>query len=233
MRFGLPVFVFFTCFAYVDASRAAEMPFYGSIGVSLSQTDGLAETDVPSATFIVGDPLDIVSFFPDELPLNGQPFDDDDSGWSAALGYQFTNYFAVELGYEDLGSFQGIAPIIGSFGALPSPATIDASGISLAAKFRVPLTERLRATWHVGLVRAEFDAGGSAAVAFFPGPIPGPPPDVMAIPFSDPDDETGYGFGFGLSWAFNRHFEAELAYSRQNLQVLDFDTFGLRLVGRL
>ena len=213
-------------------TRAAELPFYASVGVSLSQTNGLAETDVPPPTFFIGDPGEFPQF-PDELPLAGLPFDDDDSGFSAALGYQFTKFFAVELGYQDLGSFQARAPIVSAFGALPVPATLDASGLSLGAQFGFPLTERLRATWHLKIVRAEFEATGDAVIGFLPGPIPGPPPSVAVVPYADPDDETGYGFGFGVSWAFNEHFEAELAYSRQDLQVLEFDSFGLRLIGRL
>ena len=214
------------------APHAAELPFYASVGVSLSQTNGLAETDAPALSFFVGNP-GASPRFPTEVPLNGLAFDDDDTGWSAAIGYQFTEFFAVELGYQDLGAFQARAPVLNTGRTLPIPVAIDVSGVSLGSKFGFPLTERLWATWHLNVIRAGFEASGETAIGFFPGPIPGPPPDVAFVPYADPDDETGYGFGFGVSWAFNKHFEAELAYSRQDLQVLEFDSFGLRLIGRL
>lgn len=214
-------------------SGASELPFYASVGLSWTQTDGLANTDVPNITIFSAGPPDVLSRFPEELPLNGQAFDDDDSGWAVALGYRITDYLGVELGYEDLGSFQGVASIIGAAAILPSPATIDASGLSLAARFNYYLSERIYATWRLALIRAEFEAGGSTFVAVFPQPIPEPPLSFFDIPFSDPANETGYGFGFGVGWAFNRHFEAELAYSRQDLRVLEFDSIGLRFIARL
>lgn len=212
---------------FAGAALAGEPSFYASVGVSLSQTNGLAETDSTPPLSSVGE----FPEFPDELPLNGSAFDDDDTGWAAALGYRFTDYFAMEVGFEELGTFQAKAQLTGTPEAVALPLTIDASGFSLAAQFGYPLSERLRATWHLGVVRAGFDAEGEAVIA-----ILGPGPSFegfVVVPYVDPDDETGYRFGFGVSWAFNQHFEAELAYSHQDLQVLDFDSFALRLIGRL
>ena len=208
MRLSLLIGLLIALTAPAAASRAAELPFYASVGVSLSETNSVAETDVPPLSFIVGDPTQLPQF-PDELPVNGLAFDDDDTGITAALGYQFVDFFALELGYQDLGSFQARAPIFNAFGSLPIPATIDASAVSLGAQFGFPLTERLRATWHLNVIRADFEAGGEAVIGFLVGPVPGPPGNIIVIPYADPDDETGYGFGFGLSWAFNKHFEAE------------------------
>ena len=223
-----------------STTYAAELPFYATAGVLLSQTNGVAATDVPSFGVFIGNPGELPPL-PEELPLNGQPFDDDDSGFSASIGYQFSDWFALELGYQDLGSFSSNFPSLSTIGSVPDPAMLDVSGTSLKAQFQYPLSDHLSATWHLALTRADFEAQGSAVVGFFVGPFPPPPvppvppvpPNFVEIPYSNPDDETGIGFGFGLSWAFNEHFEAELAYSRQDLQVLEFDSMGLRLIARL
>jgi opacity protein-like surface antigen len=215
--------------ALADTTRAGDLPFYAAVSVSLSQTNGIAETDVPELSYLAGDPTQL----PDQWPLNGTTFDDNNTAWAAAIGYQFTNYFAVELGYEELGTFQATARLISTPQTLPAPVTLDAGGLSLAAQFGYPLSERLRATWRLSVVRAQFDVEGDVTLGILVGPFPGPTSYVVVLPYADPEDETGYGLGFGLSWAFNKHFEVELAYNRQDLRVLDFDSVGLRFIGRL
>ena len=121
-------------------------------------------------------------------------------------------------------------------GPTPVPA-VESTALFLSAQFQYPLTDRLRATWHVGIADAKFEADGSIALGFAVLPIGPLPPflqrEPVDVPFSDPDDELGYFFGFGMSWRFNPHLDIEVRYSRQDLEVLEFDTFGIRLIGRL
>ena len=109
------------------------------------------------------------------------------------------------------------------------------SGGFLKAQFQYPLGSRFAATWHAGVMRAEFEADGSLAVIPLPLPLPRPVPlpDPLRVPFADPGRETGYFFGFGALWRAHRHLDVELSYSRKDLEVLEFDSVGVRLIGRL
>jgi hypothetical protein len=220
------------------------LPVYAAVGGSLNWTDGTAETESRSQPFP-----------PSEVFLNGLPFDDESSGWSIDVGYRFTEFFAVELGYDDLGRFSGEtpvaataplftpaptdlfyvppAPFIGVVVAGPPPPQpeLEARAFNLAARFGIDITERFRAIWHLGLARAEFEAGGSTTFLVAPATISEPFEEV-SVPFANPGNETGYFFGFGIGWKLGDHFDAELSYSRRDLEVLKFDSIGLRLVVR-
>lgn len=198
---------------------------YASIGYQYSSTDGTVKADQ-------GQPS---SFPPESVSLNGAPFEDDDNGWSAAIGYQFLKFFAVEVGYEDLGRF-GSTVGTTSIQRVDRPF-LEVDATFLKAQFQYPLGKRFAATWHVGVARSEFKADGMLALNVgIPLPIfprPAPLPEPIYIPFADPGRETGYFFGFGASWRAHRHLDVELSYSRKDLEVLEFDTVGLRVIGRL
>ena len=139
----------------------------------------------------------------------------------------------------DPGTVESDAFILTVPGSTPVPRpAIESTALFISAQFQYPLTDRLRATWHVGIADAEFEADGSIALGFAViGPLspfrPFPQPELVDVPFGDPDDELGYFFGFGMSWRFNPHLDIEVRYSRLDLEVLEFDTFGIRLIGRL
>lgn len=226
--------------------RAEGFPVYVAVGGSVTQTEGFADTDnrVQGAS-------------PSELPLGGLPFDDESSGWSVDVGYRFADFFAVEIGYRKVGSFEtpppvfgfsaappaipsppgpgfiGPLPVTGVFRAvaLPPAAEIEADSFNIATRFGVPLSDRFRALWHLGLARSEFEAGGSTSFLSYEADTGSF--TSVSVPYRDPDDETGYFFGFGIGWRLNDHFDTELSYSRQDLRVLEFDSIVLRFVGRL
>lgn len=226
-------------------SQAEGLPVYLAVGGSFAQADTTVDTDNR-----------LQPFPPSEISLNGLPFDDDSSGWSIDVGYQITDFLAVEIGYDDLGKFDGKAPVtagtplfapvpgagfyvppaffIGVAPVIPDPLqrTLDVRSFNLAARFGVDLTKRVRATWHLGLARAEFDARGSTVFLLPPETISEPFTE-LSVPFADPGEETGYLFGFGIGFDLSRQFDAELTYSRQDLRVLEFDTIELRFIGRL
>lgn len=246
----LRVLVFFMSLVAGTSGMAERLPVYASIGGLYSESDTTLSTDRPAPGSIEHS----------EIPLDGLPIDDDDTGWSASLGYQITSWFALEIGYMDLGTVEpegfpfllGREPI-GIASPIPPGPALESTAFTLAGQFQYPLTQRLHATWHLGIADAEFEAKGARlapvltpappffgidpGTPFFPGGpgVPGGPifVDADAVPYADPDGEIGYFFGFGLSWELSPHFDIEASYSRRDLDVLEYDSFGVRLIGRL
>ncbi len=204
-------------------ATARDGPLYLGASIGLAEVDGTASTDGLRLTTGPG--------LPDAVPLDGLPFDDDDGTWSAFLGYEINRFVAVEVGYADLGRHStGI-----NVGPAETPR-LEAESAYLAGRLSFPLTEHIDATWRLGLSQTWFDAEGSTfAFLGSAGPIVGRPVlgIVTEIPFADPDDETGLVWGFGFDWRFAPRFSAEIGFTRHDVQVLDVDTYNLRLRAHL
>ncbi len=221
MKLALVAVLATCCVLPLDANANPFRKLYAGLGYQYSSTNSTASTDTPPAR----------QFPPESIPMDNLPFDDDANGWSAAIGYQFVEFFAVELGYEDLGEVRS------SLSVLPSQSAegpyLGVESVFLKAQFQYPLGNRFAATWHLGVTRTEFEADGALTLSLGI-PFPRfPPPESVVIPFADPDRETGYFVGFGASWRAHKHLEVELSYSRKKLEVLEFDSVGIRLIGRL
>lgn len=95
--------------------------------------------------------------------------DDKGFAWSVFGGYQFTKYFAAELGYADVGSakYHAEGLVIPPGGVSPEPdafnADLSAKGPTLAAVGTLPLNDRFSLQGRAGLFFAdttiEFDGG--------------------------------------------------------------------------
>ncbi len=209
--------------AVAAPATAADWPLYLGASIGLAEVDGTANTD--------GFRLTSGPDLPDAVPLDGLPFEDDDGTWSAFLGYEINRYVAVEVGYADLGRHSSRINI----GSRGSPR-LEAESAYFAGRLSFPLTEHIDATWRLGLSQTWFDAEGRTFVfSGSPGPILGGPilGVFTEIPFADPDDETGFVWGFGFDWRFARRFSAEIGFTRHDVQVLDVDTYNLRLRAHL
>ena len=80
------------------------------------------------------------------------PCDGNDTAWRVFGGYQFNSWWAVELGYGDLGAatIEGIA-LTGTFG---NERIAVEEAWDLTAVFLIPVTTRLSALGRVGMYRA-------------------------------------------------------------------------------
>ena len=208
------------------AAADTDRGFYFGGSIGLSSVDGTADTD---STVSIGGGL------PSELPINGLPLDDDDTAWSAFVGYQAFQFVGFELAYSDLGQFDSSASLL----SIGEPPSLDIDEWSISARFRYPLGKKFYANWHAGISRASFDVAGEAILFRFfgPGPLPpsgiAPPPALVigqAIPFATPSDETGFIWGFGFTWQFMEKFGIGLDYRQHDVQVLDVDTMNLTLI---
>ncbi|HWM44153.1 MAG TPA: outer membrane beta-barrel protein [Burkholderiales bacterium] len=95
------------------------------------------------------------SQFKDICQIANVPCDDKDTAWRAFGGYQFNQYFALELGFGDLGAATG-SGAIGSF-AVEAKEAWD-----LSAVFSLPVSTRLSALLRLGAhrTRATVDQQG-------------------------------------------------------------------------
>ncbi len=198
------------------SAAAADRGFYFGGSIGLSSVDGTADTD---STVSIGGGL------PSEIPINGLPFDDDDTAWSAFVGYQAFQYVGFELAYWDLGRFD--SPILLSPTGDPLSLAVDEWSVS--ARFRYPFGKKFFANFFAGISRASFDVDGEAFVLIMPGAgfTPFIPP---TIPFASPSDETGFVWGFGVTWQFLEKFGLGLDYRQHNVQVHDVETLNVSLL---
>jgi len=95
------------------------------------------------------------SQFKDVCVLANVPCDDTDTAWRAFGGYQFNPYFALEVGFADLGATTGSGSV-GSFSVEAKEAW------DLSALFTVPVTTRLSFLFRLGAhrVRTTVDQQG-------------------------------------------------------------------------
>jgi len=143
----------------------------GSIGVSMIDDTASAPLTTAVAPILL----------PSEISLNGLVFDSNETASGLFIGWNATNWLALEFGYTDLGDAspsgfgffgtvsltQPIVPIVplpnfGGIVAFSAPpgtnATLGIEEWSIAAKFRKSLFSKLSANWSVGITHARFDA---------------------------------------------------------------------------
>ena len=76
--------------------------------------------------------------------------DSHDTAWKLFGGYQFNQFVAVEVGYNDLGSFKGVTTVTAP-AASTATGKWDASAISVAAVGTYPIVDRFGLLFKGGL----------------------------------------------------------------------------------
>jgi OOP family OmpA-OmpF porin len=112
--------------------------------------------------------------------------DKTDDGWKAFGGYQFSEHFAVEGGYVDLGK----ASVNGTLGGAPAYGSTESSAWQAAVVGSLPMTPQLALTGKLGIARTETDTAGSNA----------------GVAFGGSDRETAPTYGLGLRYDFTKTF---------------------------
>jgi hypothetical protein len=200
-------------------AESAESGFHAGVAVGRSSVDGTAQ--VPPR--ILFSPP---SGFPTDITVSGLPFKDDNTAWSAFVGYTANRYVGVELGYWDHGSF-GL-DVTG-----PQPGSVGAKELYFGGTLHYPLLSRLSVSASAGISRAKFDADGTMRVlVLIPGNGPLAPPIGIApatLPLVTPDDETGGYWRAGLDWRFSDSLDAGLSYGKRDVQVFQIKSTALSL----
>jgi hypothetical protein len=204
--------------------------FYAGVGVGHASVDGRAH----AAPIISFSPSPVL---PTSAPINGLPFDDDDTAWTAFVGYDATRYLGVEGGYWNHGTFE--SRISTGF----DRPTLKIEEWYFGATLRYPIWSRLSLTGSAGVSRAQFEVDGEIGVVVIPPPgqggqpifppVPGPIIGVFPlnpIPFQSPEDETGGYWRIGLNWRFTDAIETAVSFGKRDVDVLDVDSLALSVL---
>lgn len=135
--------------------------------------------------------------------------DEDDTAYKIFGGYQFSDYFALEGGYFDLGDYRY------NVNALTPGATwtgrAKVRGLNLDLVGILPMGERFSAFGRVGAVYAEnkntYRGYGAATVASF----------------GDDDNDSTHKYGVGLQYRINDNMSARLEAERYEIEDAFFD----------
>ena len=129
------------------------------------------------------------------------------TAWKLFGGYQFSEIFAVEAGYHDLGRYTGSTTIAAPRASLAS-GTWDASAASIAAVATLPIVNRLSAIAKGGLAVTRLKVSFTGPVAFSPN-------ETRVQPL----------LGAGLKFDFTKQFAVRGEFERFN-NVGDGDKTG-------
>ena len=238
--------------AVFAAAPAIADGFYVAADLGISSYDDTVRTDVSGFSDASGTP--------DSLPMNGQPFDSNETAWGVAVGWQARDWLAIELGFTDLGNSgqDTSAPFFGpilipndpiflpgpppnpnfdpndyvatGFPAFPGRAALDVEEWSLSARFKRQLGDQFSANWLVGVTRADYAAEGTFPVTEIDTTLFPPDVTIVEVPYAAPDAETGLLWGLGFGWQATASTSVEITYRQHKTDVIDIDTTSLRLL---
>lgn len=140
--------------------------------------------------------------------------EDSDRGYKFFVGYQFTDHFALEAGYADLGDFGVRVARAPGTGTLTGETSYK--GYNLDAVGTWPMSERLSAFARVGAFRYETEEN-------FIGT------ESLAASLSRDDNDTGYKFGAGLEYSFTERLSARIEAERYRIEDMLGDNGSVNL----
>lgn len=122
--------------------------------------------------------------------LLGTSTDDQDTGWKAFAGYEFTPYVAGELGYADFGKFTGSGPGVSD--------EWKANAFDLSLVGRLPLPQKFALIGKVGAAHWNVDENFTA----------------LGVSASPSENGTDVKYGVGAEYDFTRNIGGRLEWER-------------------
>ena len=155
--------------------------------------------------------------------------DDKDTGFRLSAGYQFLRYFALELGYADLGeSFAGETIAGAGVNVKREVMASDLTAVGI-----LPLGERFSLFAKLGTYAARTELAGSGAR------VGGPPTFTRTVvTVSGEEVNAGLTFGLGAGFQFTRNFGMRAEWQRyaevggDEIGEVDIDVMSLGLLYR-
>jgi opacity protein-like surface antigen len=160
-------------------SYDAALGFYGEVGIGVSR-------------------FALESQLQDSLPDAITSGDERDSAFSAALGYQWTPWFAVELGYVDLGEVR-----LQAQSTLPRfdlRSTAETELLAAMLKFTQPIAENISVYGKLGAAR--YDLALQTELV----------DSLQSLQAREDESDTEFAWGLGVEYQFSPRLRIGLGY---------------------
>jgi opacity protein-like surface antigen len=158
----------------------------------------------PSASYVVATTYAPVPFVSALSPfaIDGVAHEDDDTSWSAVLGYRISNYIAAEINYVTLGKLtaQDTFYVYPTFAPLQSKYTLETRGPTLTLLGILPVRE----TWDIYVRAGAFFVDSKLQSVF------------GASNRSTTFGSEGFVYGFGTQYNLGKHWSLRLDLQRYN-----------------
>ena len=154
--------------------------------------------------------------------VDGQEFKDSDSSYGIHAGFQFTDWFAVELGYTDFGSATDNFKISPDIAFIVSPNTIqtvEAKGASLAGVFSYGLGADFAVFGVLGITAMDYEKTLSGGFS----PVTG------SLLERDSLSDQGLLYGVGAKYALSQSFNLRADLRRNDVGDFSLDTASVGL----
>lgn len=154
--------------------------------------------------------------------VDGQKFKDSDSSYGVHAGFQFTDWFAIELGYTDFGSATDNFKISPDIAFIVSPNTIqtlEAKGASLAGVFSYGLGADFSVFGTLGVTAMEYDKTMSGGFS----------PMTGSLLEKDSLSDQGLLYGVGAKYALSQSFNLRADLRRNDVGDFSLDTASVGL----
>jgi len=174
---------------------------------------------------------------------------DDDNGFNLGVGYQVNDFFAVELGYMDMGKVlsasTGTLSVSGAGStnlggnsiswtsnlAGSADASADADGWTLAGVFTMPISDKFDAYGKVGLYNWDASARLTGTISAGTLTVNGTAYTSATYEIASvSDDGTDPFYGIGLKYNINDKFAVRADYTQYEVWDEDIDVMGAALL---
>ncbi|MFA0813113.1 porin family protein [Microbulbifer epialgicus] len=189
-------------------SHAEEKPFYLGLGYGFTEIKGEELGTIDEVKGI---------FSP------GQRFSEDTNSLDLYAGYQFNDYFSIELNYSSYDQASDryyVDPRIDSMTGHNDQEELEVDTISLNGILSYPLAENLNIFALVGFTSADIDGRWFGSEV----PVTGEDPSV---PYSD--TESGISYGLGVSYTFTERLSSKLQWKTTDIDHLELEALHLSL----
>ncbi len=154
--------------------------------------------------------------------VDGQKFKDSDSSYGIHAGFQFTDWFAIELGYTDFGSATDSFKVNPDIAFIVSPntiQTIDAKGASLAGVFSYDLGADIAIFGVLGFTAMDYEKTLSGGFS----PVTGSLLEKHSL------SDQGLLYGVGAKYALSQSFNLRADLRRNDVGDFSLDTASVGL----
>jgi OOP family OmpA-OmpF porin len=143
----------------------------------------------------------------DLAPLANPQLDDTDTTYTVRGGYRFSPYFALELGYYDLGKYA----FSGGVGSTTATGSVKAKSWGLSAVAIAPFTDAFDIYGRVGIAQSELKANAG----------------VLGLTLDEQDKQTEATYAVGGRWNATKELGVFAEWMKNDKIKVDSYLFGV------